>query len=244
MGITGTDVAKETAHLIITDDNFATLINAIEAGRNIFNHIKNAIKYLLTCNMGEVLYIIVAIVLRLPIITPLQLLYINFVTDGLPAISLAFAPNDKQIMQEKPKRVMSILGKRDYYYIFFVGILTAVLAFAAIIPFMYFGSKPLSVTVLFTVIIIIQHFILLDVWVSHKPIMKNLSLVKNPIFLIAFFLPFILHTILLYLPFFNKVFNTVPLTLPEIIFSVLISFMIVIVLELTKIRHAKKEKSF
>ncbi len=236
MGITGTDVAKETADMIITDDNFASLINAVEYGRNIFNQIKNAIKYLLACNLGEVIYVITAVVFSLPIITPLQILYINIATDGIPALSLAFAPNDKRIMFEKPKRIMSILGKRDYYYIFFVGLLTAILAFIAIIPFMSFDIRPLSVTVLFTVIIIVQQFILLDIWISHKPIMKNLALLKNPIFLIAFFFPFVLHPLLIYHPFFNKVFDTVPLTLPEVIFSVFISFLIIVVLELTKMK--------
>lgn len=243
MGITGTDVAKETADMIITDDNFASLINAVEYGRNIFNQIKNAIKYLLACNLGEVIYVITAVVFHLPIITPLQILYINIATDGIPALSLAFAPNDKRVMSEAPRRLMSILEKRDYYYIFFVGLLTAILAFIAIIPFMSLTGRPLSVTVLFTVIIIVQQFILLDIWVSHKPIMKNLVLLKNPIFIIAFLLPFILHPLLLYNPFFNKVFDTVPLTLPEVIYSVFISFMIIVVLEITKIKHMQKVKS-
>ncbi len=236
MGITGTDVANETADMIITDDNFASIINAVEYGRNIFNQIKNAIKYLLACNLGEVIYVITAIIFHLPIITPLQILYINIATDGIPAISLAFAPNNKRVMLEKPRRIMSILEKRDYNYIFFVGLLTAVLAFAAIIPFRSFADRAISVTMLFTVITIIQPFILLDIWVSHKPILKNLALVKNPIFLIAFFLPFVFHPLLLYHPFFNKVFDTVPLSLLEVTFSVLISFMIIVVLEIAKIR--------
>ncbi|MBM3283521.1 cation-translocating P-type ATPase [Candidatus Gottesmanbacteria bacterium] len=236
MGITGTDVAKETADMIVTDDNFASLINAVEYGRNIFNQIKNAIKYLLACNLGEVIYVITAVVFHLPVITPLQILYINIATDGIPAISLAFSPNDKRIMLEKPKRIMSILGRRDYYYIFFVGLLTAVLAFIATIPFMSLNGKSISVTILFTVIIIIQQFILLDIWVSHRPIIRNLALVKNPIFFVAFFLPFIMHPVLLYHPFFNKVFDTVPLSPLELIFSVLISLLIIVVLELTKIR--------
>lgn len=241
MGITGTDVAKETAHMIITDDNFATLVGAIEQGRNIFNHIKNAIKYLLACNLGEVIYVITAVVFRLPVITPLQILYMNIITDGLPAISLAFAPHDRRIMLEKPRRIMSILERKDFGYIFFTGALTAVLAIMSMIPFM--GNYSLSVTVIFNVIIIVQHFILLDIWITHKPIVHNFALVLKPIFLAAFFLPFVLNPIVLYHPFLNRVFDTVPLSLFEVTYSIFISFMIVVVLELTKIRHMQKVKS-
>ncbi len=105
MGKTGTDVAKDTAHIIITDDNFATLIDAIEQGRNIFVHIKNAIKYLLSCNIGEVIYILTALIFNLPVPTPLQLLYINIATDGLPAISLAFSPDDKEILKNRREKL-------------------------------------------------------------------------------------------------------------------------------------------
>jgi Ca2+-transporting ATPase len=235
MGITGTDVAKETADMIVTDDNFASLINAVEHGRNIFSQIKNAIKYLLACNLGEVIYVVFAVVLNLPVITPLQILYINIATDGIPAISLAFTSNDKRIMLEKPKRIMSILGRHDYYYIFFVGLLTAVLALSALVPFMPTG-KPILVTIVFTTIIFIQQLILLDIWIFHRPLLENIALIKNPIFLVAFFLPFFLHPFLLYHSFFNKVFDTVPLSLSELVFSILISLIILVVLELTKIR--------
>ncbi|MEK7522573.1 MAG: cation-translocating P-type ATPase, partial [Patescibacteria group bacterium] len=158
MGITGTDVAKETAHMIITDDNFATLVGAVEQGRNIFNHIKNAIKFLLACNMGEVIYILAAVIFQLPILTALQLLYINLVTDGIPAIALAFSPNESNIMREKPRRVMTILEKLDFKYIFLFGIITAVLIYVSLIPSFIFSQKIIATTLLFTSMIVVQHF--------------------------------------------------------------------------------------
>ncbi len=235
MGITGTDVAKETAHMIITDDNFATLVGAVEQGRNIFNHIKNAIKYLLACNIGEVIYIIAAVIFQLPILTALQLLYINLVTDGLPAIALAFSPNDSNIMREKPRRVMTILGKLDFKYIFLAGSITALLAFLSIFPFMFLNTpESIKITIVFTTIVIIQPFILVDIWLGHKSILSHFSLLKKPIFLLAFFFPFILHPFVIYHPFFQKAFSVTSLSFWYIISSILISLLIFIPLELFK----------
>ena len=239
MGITGTDVAKETADMILTDDNFASLINAVEYGRNIFNQIKSAIVYLLACNLGEVIYVIISLVLHLPLITPLQILYINIVTDGLPAIALAFSPKDPDIMREKPRRTLNILENKDFHYIFSVGILTALLGALAVLPFIKSWNHATIITILFTVLIVVQQFILLDIWVGHKPILKNLYLVKKPIFLTAFFLPFIPQAVLLYNPFFNKVFDTTPLTFYQLAFAGGISLLMIIVLEFVKIFRFK-----
>ena len=236
MGITGTDVAKETAHMIITDDNFATLVGAVEEGRNIFNHIKNAIKYLLACNMGEVIYVIVAVIFQLPIVTALQLLYINLVTDGLPAIALAFSPNDSNIMREKPRRVTMILGKYDFKYIFLIGIITAVLAFLSFLPSFIFSQQKIAVTLVFTSIIIIQQFILVDIWLSHRSIFTHFSLLKKPIFLLGFFFPFILHPFVIYNQFFQNAFSVTSLSFWYIISSIFISLLIFIPLELFKKR--------
>jgi Ca2+-transporting ATPase len=235
MGITGTDVAKETAHMIITDDNFATLVGAVEEGRNIFNHIKNAIKYLLACNIGEVIYIIAAVIFQLPIVTALQLLYINLVTDGIPAIALAFSPNDSNIMREKPRRVLTILGKHDFKYIFLAGSITALLAFLSIFPFMFLNTpESIKITIVFTTIVIIQPFILVDIWLGHKSILSHFSLLKKPIFLLAFFFPFILHPFIIYHPFFQNAFSVTSLSFWYIISSILISLLIFIPLELLK----------
>ena len=243
MGITGTDVAKETAHMIITDDNFATLVGAVEEGRNIFNHIKNAIKYLLACNIGEVIYVIAAVIFQLPIVTALQLLYINLVTDGLPAMALAFSPNNSNIMREKPRRVMTILGKHDFKYIFLVGVATAVLAFASFLPSVIFSQPKIAVTLVFTSIIIIQQFILVDIWLSHKSILTHFSLLKKPIFILGFFFPFILHPFIIYHQFFQNAFSVTSLSFWYIILSILISLFIFIPLELFKKIESRRSES-
>ncbi len=104
MGITGTDVAKGASDMILTDDNFTTIVNAIEEGRNIYNNIKKSVIFLLSCNLGEVIAIFISILLKWPIpLLATQLLWINLITDSLPAIALGIDPGDKDVMKHKPR---------------------------------------------------------------------------------------------------------------------------------------------
>lgn len=236
MGITGTDVAKETADMVVTDDNFASLINAIEEGRHIFNQIKNTIKYLLSCNLGEIIYILSAVVLRLPVLTPLQILYMNIATDGLPAISLAFSPRDPRAMRDKPRRQMSILEQRDFVYLGAIGLATALLGYLTISPLSGILAADWAdkTTIVFTTIMLVQHFVLTDLWVSHKSVIRNIHLVAKPIFLAAFFLPVLFHPLLLYHPVLSAVFKTTPLTWQQLAFSVGVASLMLVGLELAK----------
>jgi Ca2+-transporting ATPase len=104
MGITGTDVAKGAADMILTDDNFATIVEAIEQGRNIYNNIKKAVIFLLTCNLGEVVTMFFTLLIgwEVPLIAT-QLLWINLITDSLPAVALGMDPGDRDVMKEKPR---------------------------------------------------------------------------------------------------------------------------------------------
>lgn len=219
MGKTGTDVAKETAHIVLTDDNFATLVAAIEQGRNIFVHIKNAIKYLLTCNISEVIYLIFALIFNLPILTPIQLLYINIATDGLPAISLAFSPNDKEILNKPPRRQMTVLDKIDFHYIFIVGFLTFIL-----ILFIAFYLR--SLTYVFTALVFVQQIILIDLFLSHRHITSHYKLLFQPIFLIAFISPFVFQFFLLHQPFLSNLFKATPMDFTHYILLILYSALI------------------
>ena len=106
MGITGTDVTKEAADVILLDDNFATLIRAVEQGRSIYANIRKFVRYLLSSNIGEVITMFVGILMGLPmVLLPTQLLLVNLVTDGLPAIALGMEPFDKRVMSKPPRRV-------------------------------------------------------------------------------------------------------------------------------------------
>lgn len=104
MGITGTDVAKGASDMILTDDNFTTIVHAIEEGRNIYNNIKKAVIFLLSCNLGEVITVFLSILFFWPVpLLPTQILWINLITDTLPAISLGIDPGDKDVMKRKPR---------------------------------------------------------------------------------------------------------------------------------------------
>ncbi|NLM37419.1 MAG: cation-translocating P-type ATPase [Firmicutes bacterium] len=104
MGISGTDVTKEASAMVITDDNFASIVAAIEEGRGIYSNIRKFIRYLLGCNIGEILSMFCTVLLRLPFpLLPLQILWINLVTDGLPAIALGVEPTERGLMQEPPR---------------------------------------------------------------------------------------------------------------------------------------------
>ncbi len=104
MGITGTDVAKSTAEVILMDDNFATIVNAVEEGRVIYSNIKKFVGYLLSCNIGEVLIVLIAILIDIPVpFEAIQLLWLNLVTDSFPALALGVEPGDEGIMNEKPR---------------------------------------------------------------------------------------------------------------------------------------------
>ena len=104
MGITGTDVAKNTAEVILTDDNFATIVNAVEEGRIIYSNIKKFVAYLLSCNLGEVLIVLISILMDLPVpLIPIQLLWLNLVTDSFPALALGVERGEVDIMDEAPR---------------------------------------------------------------------------------------------------------------------------------------------
>lgn len=191
MGLVGTDVARETADMVITDDNFATIVDAIEEGRNIIKNLKNAIAYLLSCNVTEAFSLIIGMLLGFPhIFYPIQFLYINLVTDGIPALALAFSPRDAQAMKHKPQKNIELLDKGNLLYIFSIGALSSLLVIGTFLWYLQVSSE-LATTAAFCVLALIQSFILVDVWLSRRSLIGNLYKLISPIFFIAFLLPFI-----------------------------------------------------
>jgi Ca2+-transporting ATPase len=234
MGITGTDVAKEASDMIITDDNYATLVSAVEEGRTIFDNIKSAIKYLVGCNIGEIIAVVIGMLLGWPLIlTPLQLLYINLVTDGMPAIALAVAPKHERIMQRKPRTARFIFDRLDLVWFLEVSVLTAVTTLIAF----WFGHKTQQLEVArafaFTTIILVQHFILLDVRVRDRSVLGG-HLLKDSLFVFTFVTPLILQLFLLYIPSLSAIFRITRISVTQLALVILLSSVLLIFSEIRK----------
>ena len=137
MGITGTEVSKDAASMVLTDDNFATIVKAVENGRNVYRNIKNAIQFLLSGNFGAILAVLYASLANLPLpFAPVHLLFINLLTDSLPAIALGLEPHSDEVMKEKPRPMNeSILTKKFLSYIGTEGIVICIMTMLGF----YFG---------------------------------------------------------------------------------------------------------
>lgn len=146
MGITGTDVAKEASDMMLTDDNFATIVNAVEEGRGIYENIQKFLHYLLACNASEVLFMFISSLVGFPSpMVPIQILWINLVTDGVPALSLALEPIEKHLMNRPPRNLKeTFLPTRRVLAIFLHGTLMALVALAAFYMFYRGASEQLE----------------------------------------------------------------------------------------------------
>ena len=229
MGLVGTDVARETADMVITDDNFATIVTAIEEGRGIINNIKNAIKYLLSCNVSEAIALIIGLILGLPtLFYPIQLLYINLVTDGLPALMLSFSPRHPNLMGQSPEKEMVLLKKRDQTYISLVGLVGAVLVIISYFVYSRWLNLGLGATAAFSVLTMIQSFVFIDLWLSHRHIKDNLPSLFSPLFLLAFLIPLVFQFIILSHEVSAGFFKISSVTVTTYLQFVLISFIVLL----------------
>lgn len=230
MGLVGTDVARETSDMVITDDNFASIVNAIDEGRNIIKNLQSAIKYLLSCNIAEALSLMIGLVLGIPhLFYPIQLLYTNLVTDGIPALALGFSPRDDRNMMRPPERNPKLLKLFDVRYIIAVGISASMVIIASYYLFLNQGEV-YGRTAAFTVLALVQSFIFVDVWISHRSVHKALSYMRRPIFFIGFMVPFILQFILLETTGFASVFNVHTVSYAEYGILIVVASCILVVI--------------
>ncbi|MBD3310740.1 calcium-translocating P-type ATPase, SERCA-type [Candidatus Woesearchaeota archaeon] len=241
MGITGTDVSKEASDMVLTDDNFASIVSAIEEGRTIFDNIRKFVMYLLSSNFGEVLVVFFGILLgKLPILA-LHILWINIATDGLPALALSVEPPEKDIMKRKPKKKKEgILTKHRFYLMIGIGI---VMTLGTLGIFRYYPSDSLehARTMAFTTLVLFQLFNVLNLQSESKSVFK--TLLMNKWLIGAIISSVALQVIILYLPFLNQVFSTVPLSMIDWLWAVIVSASIVVFGELVKLGMYLKEKS-
>ena len=238
MGITGTDVAKGASDMILTDDNFTTIVRAIEEGRNIYNNIKKSVIFLLSCNLGEVFTILFSILFFWPVpLLPTQILWINLITDALPAIALGVDTGDKDVMSKKPRDPNESFfahgaGLRAIVGGTLIGILTLLAFYFGIAEHGYsLGSSNIPENVLtyartmaFVVLAASQLFYSLTVRNSTKSIL-SIGIFSNRYLIGAILVGFLLQFGVISIPFFADAFNVMNLSMQDwglvIVFSVI-----------------------
>ncbi len=226
MGITGTDVTKEVSEMVITDDNFASIVSAVEEGRGIFDNIRKFIHYLLSCNVGEILVMFVASLLNFkPPLLPIQILWVNLVTDGLPALALGVDPAGKNIMKQPPRlRDEAVVTKTMGYLIIAQGIF---IAFCALLAFWFVldiekEGLERARTACFIVLSCSQLFHSFNCR-SRTESIFSLGLFTNTKLLWAALISFILQMSVVYIPVLQVIFKTQPLGLYDWLLVLLIS---------------------
>lgn len=225
MGITGTDVAKNTAEVILTDDNFASIVAAVEEGRVIYSNIRKFVFFLLSCNIGEIILVFVSILLNLPIpLLPIQLLWLNLVTDSFPALALGMEKGEEDIMNLKPKDPDSHLIDRSMM----VDIIVQSIAIGATSLMAYtWGLKafPDSLvkarTVTFATLIMAELFRAYSSR-SERHLLFEIGVFSNRTMLYATSLSFVLLLGVIYIPFLQPIFYTVSLELMD--WAIILSF--------------------
>ncbi len=236
MGITGTDVAKEASSMILMDDNFATIVKAVKEGRKIYDNIRKFIKYLLTTNSGEIWTLFLAPFAGLPIpLQPIHILWINLVTDGLPALALSLEPEEGEVMKRRPRSPgESIFSGGLGAHAIWVGLLMAGVTLSLQAWALQIGDSHWQ-TMVFTTLCFLQlgHVMAIR---SEKESLFSQGLMTNKPLLMSVLATIIMQLFTIYVPYLNSVFKTEPLELVEL--------MLVLVLSVTVFAAVEVEKFF
>ncbi len=234
MGITGTDVSKEAADMVLTDDNFATIVAAVEEGRAIYDNIRKFIKYTLTSNMGEIWVMLLAPFLGMPLpLLPLQILWINLVTDGLPGLALGVEPPERNTMRRPPyppdENIFARGIGRD---ILVIGLLMGFVSLG--VGFWYWRvDNPIWQTMVFTTLTLSEMSYVMAIRSSRKSLF-TIGLFSNRALLGAVALTALLQIAVVYLPFAQNLFNTTALPLKDLAISIVLSTILFWVVEAMK----------
>jgi Ca2+-transporting ATPase len=235
MGITGTDVAKETADMVLTDDNYASIVAAIDQGRVIYSNIRKFVFYLLSCNGAEILTILTAIMIGQPSpLTAIQLLWLNLVTDGAPALALGLEKGDPDIMDNPPRPVSEAIINREMWSR--IGIQTVAIAAVTLTAY-FIGLRffpEAATTMAFATISFSE---LLRAFTSRSdryPLLK-IGILTNRAMLIAVATSALLLLAVIYVSLLNPIFDTVPLNSTQ--WAIILPLLLIpaLVAELTKV---------
>lgn len=242
MGINGTEVSKEAAHMILLDDNFATIVVAIKHGRRIFDNILKFIKYIMTGNSGEIWALFLAPLIGLPIpLLAIHILWVNLISDGLPGLALASEPSESNIMKRPPRPPgESVFAHGTGWHILVIGLLigivTIVTQFLAI-RFEYANWQ----TMTFTVLCFSQLGHVMAIRSSHRSTF-SIGVFSNKPMIIALAITVMLQLMIMYVPFFNDIFKTKPLTLMELVITIALSSIVFWAVELEKVVRSRRSR--
>jgi Ca2+-transporting ATPase len=235
MGVTGTDVAKGAADMILTDDNFASIVAAVEEGRGIFDNIKKYLMYLLSSNVGEILLMAVAVLVGLPLpLTAVQILYVNLATDGLPALALAVDPPEGDLMVRRPRRVHEGIFTRPITVLILLGGVWSALVNISLFAWALGSGRPQSeaVTMAFVSLVLIQFFKAYSFRSERHSILHRPF--ANVWLNVAIAWEVALLLLVIYVPFLQSAFETYPLPGADWVILLPAAFTVVPVLEAAK----------
>lgn len=244
MGIVGTEVAKDASDMILTDDNFATIVSAVEEGRRIYDNILKAVQFLISSNIGEIVLLLVASVLNwgIPLIA-IQILWVNLVTDSLPALALSIDPAEKDIMQRKPRDpIQGFITKGLIWRVMYQGIMIGVLSLISYrIGFLEAGEK-LGQTMAFITIVFAQLIHVNNIHSNTKSLFKFNPL-KNKTLILAILASSALMLTVVFVPTFAAAFKLVSIDTTHWIICLSLAFAPVLVVELFKLLGINTLKS-
>ena len=232
MGITGTEVTKETADIVLTDDNFATIVNAIEIGRWIYDNIKKFLTYLLQANLVEIIILSITILLGFPLpLIAIQILFINLATDGLPALALGLSPPDPDIMKRPPRPPGETIFTKDIKSF----LLRALIFEVPLLLWMFIGSLFEGVIVARTRLFLVFIFFELVVALSCRSLKYNILKVKPHRTLLLVILGEVIFTVILFsIPAVQEAFGIGEIGLVEVLLVIIMSIVVLLSIELTK----------
>jgi Ca2+-transporting ATPase len=235
MGKIGTDVSREASSMVLLDDNFATIVAAVREGRRIYDNIRKFIRYVMAGNIGEIVAILVAPFLGMPIpLLPIQILWVNLVTDGLPGLALAMEPAERAIMRRPPRPPdESVFARGMGYQVLWTGVMIGAITLAVQWWAMHVGS-PNWQTMAFTSLTMCQMFVVLAIR-SDREGLHTIGIFSNRHLAGAVFLTFLLQLAVIYIPALNPIFKTAPLTAEELAISLLLPALVLVAVELEKV---------
>jgi Ca2+-transporting ATPase len=235
MGVTGTDVSKEASDMVLLDDNFATIVAAVEEGRVIYDNVRKFIRYTLSSNTGELFLMLVAPFLGMPLpLLPLQILWVNLVTDGLPGIALAQEKGEPGVMQRPPfKPTESIFSRGLGGQIIWIGSLMGLVSL--VVGYVAWRNDPGGhwQTMVFTTLVLSQMGNALAIR-SNKLSLFSIGFFSNRLMVNAVLGTLALQLLLIYLPPLQSIFNTEALSLAELVICLAASIVVFVVIEIYK----------